>query len=128
MKKVNVSARVTAKSKAGEKAGLTEDISTAAVFNFPETVSEAVDMWGEDIVLNKIEQSVAIDAQSMLRRKLVAGQTEEQIKAAAEEWKPSMGPVKKSAVEKATDLISKLTSEEDLDKILETIQKLKKQK
>ncbi len=44
-----------------------EEISGAVTFPMPETVDEAVQMWGEEVCLGKLSQSVVINVQSVAR-------------------------------------------------------------
>lgn len=52
-------------TKRDEQTG--ESISGTAVMNMPETIEEAVQMWGEDVCLSKLLSAVVINAQAICR-------------------------------------------------------------
>ena len=57
----------------------------------PETVSEAVEMYGEEVVFNKFLAAVKIDLQSAIRRGLEKGFTDADIAANLAGWRPQTG-------------------------------------
>lgn len=62
------------------------EISGQVTMKMPETVEEAVRMWGEDVVLAKCLQAVRVDAQRICR---AAGSAEEAQKA-IDNWTPGV--------------------------------------
>jgi len=124
----------TVKATASEKNKLDEDV-TATIGNdrFPETVEEAVEMYGEAIVFSKLRSQLTVDQQSVARRLLQQGKSPEQIEAyflnvndgidgaEVKPWKPGESAVRKSAVDKAFDAASGL-SEEQLLALLAKLQ------
>lgn len=100
-----VSARITS----GDHA----DKSATVNYTFPDSLSEAEQMYPDGVALNQLNSAITIALQSFIRVQLKKeGATEESIQAAVDAWKPSMRTPGKSKVEKATDLLAKLTAEE----------------
>lgn len=86
-------------------------------FNMPATLQEKVAAFGEDVVNGKAEDSIVIDVQALIRRKLDAkdekDRTQEAIQKAVAEYKPSSSTrVVRSAAEKVEDLAGKMSAEE----------------
>ena len=101
-------------------------------YNFGATLDESVELFGEQIVHSKFVDSAVIDLQSTLRRAITASLMTKNAKGEAvtpkplpkdsqslvAEWKPSAGHAeRKSAAEKVTTLVGKLTAEERADLI-----------
>lgn len=91
--------------------------SITVEFDLPTTLQGMVEKFGEDVVRSKAEDSIVIDVQALIRRKLDAKEekdrTPEAIQAAVNEYKPSAGTrVTRSAAEKVEDLAGKMTAEE----------------
>lgn len=118
MEKVSVSANI-------KENGKVVDTRTAEVnYSFPETVQEAVKMFGEEVCLSKITQSVTIDLQGNLRRRLGQGQTVEQLQtyvdnvnhkdssAPVQPWRPGVSAPRKSKTETILSAYDKLSDEE----------------
>lgn len=63
-----------------------EEVSGQVVMKMPETLQEAVQMWGEDVVLSKCLQSVRIDAQRIAR----SASSPEEAQEAINNWTPGV--------------------------------------
>lgn len=81
-------------------------------YEFPETVEEAIDAFGEDVVLSNFISSTTISLQGLMRNKMKAGKTAEEIQAELGPWKPGVRAKGKSTMEKAFSLLGMLSDEE----------------
>ncbi len=89
-------------------------------FDFPETVKEAVSVYGEAVVLSNLIASVRIGLQGAIRAKFTPKRKGEtyasvdvsKIQRELKDWKPSVAKAAKTAVEKAADQLAKLSDEE----------------
>ncbi len=66
-----------------------EGFSGQFTMEIPETLAEAVSMWGEDVVLSKATQSVIIDGQGIARRVGEQGDMEK-VQLSINEWTPGV--------------------------------------
>ena len=66
------------------------DNSATITYNFGENCSEAIELFGEDVVLAGFVKSATITAQANMRRHLEAGGSEEDIQAKMADWKPGV--------------------------------------
>lgn len=80
-------------------------------YNFPETVAEAAEMYGDEIALNHLTGSVRVALQGFVRSRMEAGDPPEEIQNKVNAWKPSQRTQGKSQEEKARDFLSKLDPE-----------------
>ena len=91
--------------------------SGTVLYNMPETVEEALQMFGEQVVLTKFVQSVTIDVQSICRRY----KTQEEAQEAVNGYVP--GIAKRSAgpsMKQVKEVMSKM-SKEELQKLIESL-------
>jgi len=88
-------------------------------YNFPETLEEAVQMWGEEVVLNKCVATVRIDVGKVAK----ACETPDQSQAAADSFVPGVSRRGTGSISQAA-LVSgfKNLSAEDQKKILAMLQ------
>ena len=109
---VEIGATVTAESKGGVKAQLTEDKSATVNYDMPDTVKGCLDKFGEAVVFSLIDSAVTLDVQALIRRHLLTGKTQKQIQEAVDTYKPGIATKGKSKVDKAGDLFDKMSPEE----------------
>ena len=76
--------------------GTIEDIGTVTL-NVPETLDEAKQMWGEDVVLSKCIASVIIDAQRIAR----AAESSEKAQEAIAAWTPGIAKTRGGGMSQA---------------------------
>jgi len=86
-------------------------------FNMPADVAGLVTAFGEGVVYSKAVDSLTIDVQALVRRHLkgtdkVPPKSHKEIQALVDAYKPGVGAVRKSPVEKVGTLISSMSSEE----------------
>jgi superfamily II DNA/RNA helicase len=87
-------------------------------FDMPNTLKELVEKFGEEVIAGKAIDSITIDVQALVRRALQKEGTKDAVTAEAlqkkvDEFKPSSKTsVRRSPVEKVSDLVSKMTEEE----------------
>jgi hypothetical protein len=94
---------------------------TATVnFKLPDTTAQAVQMWGEDVVLGKVRRTVVIDVQAKIRNWLTQEKplTEAEIQTAVNNWKPGVTAVKMSFAEK---IAAKYAKNEITDQDIEAL-------
>ena len=98
-----------------------EGVSATIQYEFGSDISEAVDLFGDEVCLNMIKGHVKFSLQQRVRDMLTSGKTQEEIQDAFYDiqtgqhvWKPSEGGgrTKKSAVEKERDRLRKLPDEQ----------------
>ena len=107
------------------KAGTTDEAPSASVnYDFGETLAEAEELFGADVVFSRFVAAATVDIQALIRRHLktpedkdgnITGEakSEEEIQAIVAEYKPGTSTrTRVSASEKAARAIDKLTEEE----------------
>jgi len=129
MKEITLSATINP----NEKNKLEEAAYTEVLIDFPETVEEASELWGEDVCLSKIISAVKVDCQAFMRRKLTSGIPTDDIQSHIENvnfgndaapitaWAPGIAPERKTKSEKIAKYFDNMTEEE----AIEYIRKLK---
>ena len=87
--------------------------------DLPDTLGQAVEMYGEDLVYNRLMSSLTIDCQSAIRTQIKKDNaTIESIQAYFTElddgkgWRPKLKARGKSVPEKIQSMLSSLTDEE----------------
>lgn len=95
-------------------------------YDFGDSLQDAVDKFGEDVVFESFKAHAKINLQALLRRAM-APDKEGNVKSDAEihqmvsEWKPGVSQVtRKSSLEKAQDQVEKLSPDE-VKKLLESL-------
>ena len=86
-------------------------------FEVPESIAEASELWGEEVVLANAIQSVIIGYQSATRSKMRANKdgevkSDETITEEMAAWKPQLRSAAKSKVEKAADMFKGLSDDD----------------
>jgi len=76
------------------------------------TTSELSSSFTEKVVVAHAKSSITVALQSLLRGLIKAKKTPAEITAAVKEWKPGMRTPGKSKLEKAEDLLGKMSPEE----------------
>ncbi len=115
MKAVNIDYSIKSEV-AGE-----ESQSFQVSINFPETVAEAVQMWGETLVLNKCLAQVKIDA----RRLCYEAENEEQAQEMVNNFTPGVGKERTSSGISMKALVSLLKgrNKEEIEALLLQVRK-----
>lgn len=95
----------------------TDHEPVAIEYPMPESVNEAIEMWGDDVCFQHLTASVRIALQSFMRSQMgpdkegnVLSDAEIQKKALA--WKPGLRPQGKTRLERSKDLFAGMTPEE----------------
>lgn len=108
------------------------DRSVEVEYNFGETLAEAVELFGEEVVFSRFKAAAVVDLQALIRRGLTpktdkegneieSAKTDEEIAASVAEWKPGVKQVtRKSKAEKIKDLVADM-SDEDREALLASI-------
>jgi len=84
-----------------------------------ESLNEATERYGEEVVFTRYKSAVIIDLQAFMRGLMKATDengnpkwTDEQISQKCAEWKPGVKKAPKSKLEKAEDLVEDLDAEQ----------------
>lgn len=81
--------------------------------DLPDSIQEATQRYGEELVYNRFMASLVIDLQSAMRTQIRKEEfTEAKLQAHIDEWKPKLKARGKSVPEKISDMLAKLTPEE----------------
>lgn len=86
-------------------------------FNIPADLDGLVAAYGAGVVYGKAVDAITIDVQALIRRHLkgtdkVPAKSAEEIQKLVSAYKPGVGTVRKSPVDKVSSLISSMTPEE----------------
>lgn len=93
--------------------GIYADTVFTVKYDLPDTVSEAVSKYGEEVVYSRFKASLVIDLQAFMRAKLTGEKFDSStLQAAVDGWQPGVRAKGKSVAEKVQDLLSKLTPEQ----------------
>jgi len=92
-----VEVAITAKKKMGD-----EDREATISVDFGDSLQEAVEMFGEDVVFSNFKASAKITAQAAMRRYIESGLNADQIAEKMDTWKPGV------ALERVIDPIKAL--------------------
>ena len=91
----------------------TAEQAVTVSYEFGANLSDAVQLFGEDVIFNKAIDSLVIDVQAHIRRLIKKGSNPTEIAAVLAGWKPGVSTtVRRSAGEKVQDLITRMTPEE----------------
>ena len=101
----------------------TEGVEPVSIqYTFPDTLEEAVDFVGEDVVFAKFTSQIRIDFQNFVREQIKTKETKdgvelppktpEEIQESANTWKPGVKPRGKTKVEKAEALFEQMSPED----------------
>lgn len=91
-------------------------------YDFGETLDEAVELFGEEVVFSGFRRTSVITAQAAIRRYLETGHSEEEVQSKMEEWKPGVSLVR--VIDPVKAILSKADAMED-DDIEALIEKLR---
>ena len=98
------------------KAGTSDDAPSASVeFDFGDTLADAAELFGEDVVFSRFVSAATVDLQALIRRNLTLEEpkSEEEIQELVAEWKPGVSTrVRVSASEKAQRAVDALSDAE----------------
>lgn len=101
---------VTGSIKSGDHAGK----SASVQYDFGSTLDEMVEKFGENVVYGVALDQLVIRLQALIRRLLESEDfSQDKLEKAADDWKPTVGGgVRKSAAEKVSDLLGKMSPEQ----------------
>ena len=110
MKTVQISTTTKERAEAGHEPIIVN-------FQLPETIEEAVEAWGGEVVLAKSNQQGVINLQAAVRNRMKPNKdgvvaTDEQIIEDMDGWVPTVQAAGKTKVQKAADALSSLSAEE----------------
>jgi hypothetical protein len=112
------------KREISAKAGQDDDSPSATVtYDLGETLDEAVELFGAEVVFRRFSAAATIDIQAMIRRGLTRTEgegdakkpnpmTAEELQAQVDAWKPGMAKPRKSKSEKAMDAFNDLSDDD----------------
>jgi len=90
-----------------------DDRVVTAKYKFGANLAESTALFGDHTIYSKFVQSAVIDLQSLMRRLLKTGKTDEEIQTEVSGWKPgAKTTVRKSGKEKALDALGSLSAED----------------
>lgn len=97
----------------GKMVNVGEKVKVYGSYDFGGDHDDTVSIFGAETVYHHSKSSIRVGFQQFLRSCAGQGYTQEQIDEAAENWEPPSGrPRGKTRVEKATDLLDKMSPEE----------------
>jgi len=109
---INVKATIKTKDEDGEVIS-EETVTGNCNYDFGETLDDAVELFGAEVVMNNFKQNAVISAQSRMRALLGQGITGDDLQAKLDEWKPGVKTsTRKSPVDKLKDLLAGRSPEE----------------
>lgn len=100
-----------------------EGRTVETLYDFGDTLDEMTQKFGEEVVRSNAEQSITVNLQSMIRRMIQAGKTDEEIQAKVAEHVPGKGGEKADPVEKFKAKWSNL-SKEEREKLLDELKQM----
>lgn len=95
--------------------GQGDDAAEATVeFDTGANLTEAVELFGDEVVFNRFRAGLIIDVQANIRRMLALDnpKSSDEIQEAISDWMPGVKSKGKSKAEKANEAISKLSTQE----------------
>ncbi len=93
-------------------------VDVSAKFDFGEDINDMINMFGAETAFHQAKSSLKVAFQGFLRVLAAKGETQEGIDAEVANWTPPSGkPRGKSKLERAKELIAKL-SDEDREALL----------
>ncbi len=102
----------TAKIK-DEEGNLVEEKTACVEYDFGDSIQDAIEKFGEDVVFSNFKQAATISLQSRIRSWVQAGKEGDDLQEEASNWKPGMRTVsRKSPTEKLKDLLAGKSPEE----------------
>ena len=104
-----------------------EAFSGQFTMEIPETIEEAIEMWGADVVLSKATQSIIIDGQGIARRVAEQGDAEK-VQTTINAWTPGVAANRSSGTSNAALMRQlKALKQADPGKHAEVMEMLNKQ-
>lgn len=97
-----------------------EEAMAEITYNFPDTVADYVNAYGEEVVKSLVYQKTKIAIQAGMRLALRSGKNQDAIQEWANNWRPGLAKPKKSQLEKALQA-SQNMSEGELNELLKAI-------
>lgn len=112
MTKQTVNATANLKDENGNKTGDNREVEVQ--YDFGDSLSEAVELYGEEAVFNQYVQAARIGLQALLRRHGEdPNKSQDDLQEIADNWKPGEKRVqRKSTEEKVADLLAGKSPEE----------------
>lgn len=108
----------------GNPTGDQEELSTTFSYDFPETIEEAVKMWGEDPCLDLIHSSARVKAQNAARN-LLGKKSDEEIQAEMDEYVPTISRRQTlTMADRASRLAEKAKSPEEIEAAIAALKEL----
>ena len=82
-------------------------------FDLPETISEALGRWPEEVVYSRFKASLVIDLQAFIRAQISKEDFDPStLQQKVDEWKPEVRAKGQTLSEKVQDMLSKLSPED----------------
>lgn len=99
------------------------DRTVTVSYEFGETLREAVQKFGEEVVFSRYLAAAVVDLQALLRRGIKVGKTDSEITSMVAAWRPGVKMVsRKSAGEKIKDAFAGM-SDGDRKALLEELRR-----
>lgn len=100
---------IEAKVTKGDRAGQV----FSAEYDMPQSIDEAVERFGHDVVYSNFRGAITIAVQSVMRTAIMKDDASpESVQEAVDKYQPKLRAEGKSLTEKAEDILSRLTPEE----------------
>lgn len=107
---------VAAKVTEGDRSGEVFEVK----IDLPESIEEALEMYGPEISFSHLSASVIIALQSFVRIQIKKdGATPESVQEAVDKWRPGTKQRGRTMAEKVQDMLGKLSDEERADLLAE---------
>lgn len=114
-----VQATATMVDENGNSTG--EKVTGSVEYNFGADLTEAMELFGEDIIYSQFKQNATIALQGIMRRAIQSGKSGDELQAAVSEWKPGVRTrTGKSPADKIKDLLAG-KSPEEIQEILSSL-------
>ena len=95
------------------EAKLTDSEPVSVDYDFGDTLAQAVEKFGEEVVFTRYKAAAVIDLQAYMRNMIRSEKSEDDIRSEVAAWVPGIRQSKgKSKEEKAREILSKLSAEE----------------
>lgn len=90
-----------------------DDEAVAVNYDFGDSLEDAVERFGEEVVYSRFKAAAVVDLQALIRRGIKAKKDAKQIQADADEWKPGVKRVsRKSSEDRIKESFSKMSAED----------------
>ena len=109
---MQISAKTRIKSGEGEHA-VENEVEVTIEYDLPESIEGLIEKFGQPVIVAQARAALVISLQAAIRRLITQGKSPDDIEKELAAWRPDIRPrVTRSALEKATSSLDKLTPEQ----------------